>query len=109
MVWDMSFDTWHSDGTENDNDITPPALGAVCEGVWQQTGPLTYKLHHVGWAWDPTGTTLIGFFTLDEVNTLDKDGNVYTGDFTYQVFDMNGNPIGSPTTGTIAAARIIVP
>ncbi len=107
-VWDMSFDTWHSDGTENDNDMTPPALSAVCEGVWEQTGPQTYKLHHVGWAWDASGFGFLGYFILDEVNTFGSDGNSYTGFFTFQVYDLDGKPIGASTTGTIGATRITV-
>ncbi|MEO8053065.1 MAG: hypothetical protein ABI833_21875 [Acidobacteriota bacterium] len=47
-VWDEAFEQWHSDGTELavDNAV-PPLLGNVCVGVYKQTGPRTYKLHHV--------------------------------------------------------------
>ena len=108
-VWDMSFDTYHSDGTENDNDMAPPSTSSVCEGVWRMTGPRTIKLHHVGWVWDSSGTVLPGTFTLDEVNTLSSNGKGYSGSFLFQVLDLNGNPAGPPTMGTIAATRITVP
>ena len=108
-VWDMSFDTWHSDGTEYDNDWAPPSTSAVCEGVWVSTGPRTVKLHHVGWVWDASGTTLTGSFTLDEVNTLKSDGSTYTGTFTFQVHSLDGTPLGLPTQGEISAKRIKVP
>jgi hypothetical protein len=106
--WDMSFDTWHADGTENDNDITPPLMSAVCEGVWQLVGPWTAALHHVGWAWDVTGFNLIGPFVLVETNTLSVDRNHYNGTFSLQQYDMSGSLDGSPITGTIAATRITV-
>src|ERR1041385_339196 len=37
-VFDEGFDSWHSDGTETLNDISPPPTGNVCMGVWNQTG-----------------------------------------------------------------------
>jgi len=107
-VWDMSFDTYHADGTENDNDMSPPSLSSICEGVWEMIGPRTIKLHHVGWVWDPTGTILLGVFSLDEINTLSNDGNSYSGVFTFQNYDTDWNPIGPPTPGTTSAVRISV-
>ena len=108
IFFDASFDTWHADGTENDNDMAPPAASAVCEGVWEMAGPRTAKLHHVGWAWDITGSVLLGTFTLDEIDTLGNDGNTYTGTFTLQYYDPNGYPLGAPILGTISATRITV-
>jgi len=107
-TWDMSFDSWHADGTENDNDITPPLMSAMCEGVWELTAPRTAALRHVGWTWDQTGFNLIGPFQLLETNTLSADGNSYSGNFTLQQYDLDWNPVGQPTSGTISAARITV-
>jgi hypothetical protein len=107
-AWDMSFDSWHADGTENDNDITPPLMSAVCEGVWQLVAPRTASLRHVGWTWDQTGFNLIGPFQLLETNTLSADGNQYTGNFSLQQYDLDWNPVGPPTSGTISATRITV-
>ncbi len=54
VVFNESFDTWHSDGTEYDNAYLPPSGKSVCEGVWKQIGPRTVRLHHVGWTFPRT-------------------------------------------------------
>jgi len=54
-VTDMAFEVFHSDGTEMLNDITPPAEGNVCLGVWTQTGSTTFKLTHPSWTFDANG------------------------------------------------------
>ena len=87
-VWDMSFVTFHSDGTDYDNDMAPPATGDICEGVWKAMGRHTVKRHHVGWLWEST-TILQGTFTLDEMITLGANGNSYTGTFSFQPLDLN--------------------
>jgi len=108
-LWDMSFDTWHSDGTENENTLDSPLISAVCWGVWDTVGPRTVKLHHVGWNYDSTGTVLLGTFTLDQTDSLSQDGSSYTGTFTFQPYDLDGNPQGPPTTGQVSATRITLP
>ena len=108
-LWDISFDTWHADGTENENTLDSPLISAVCWGVWEQTGPRTSKLHHVGWNYDASGTVLLGTFTLDQTDTLSQDGLSYTGTFSFQTYDLKGNPQGPPTTGNVSATRITVP
>jgi len=105
-LFDMSFDTWHSDGTEFENAMDSPLVSAVCQGVWEMVGPKTASLHHVGWNYDTTGTLLLGTFTLDQTDTLSSDGNAYSGTFTFQTYDLNGNPVGAPVQGTVAAVRI---
>jgi hypothetical protein len=107
-LWDMSFETWHDDGTEFENAMDSPLISAVCQGVWMQAGPKTVKLHHLGWNYDSTGTTLLGTFTLDQTNTLGPDGATYTGIFTFQPYDLTGAPVGPPTQGTVAATRVTV-
>jgi len=71
-----ALDQWHSDGTEFENANLPPAEGNICLGVWKQTGPRTAKLHHIGLNFDANGNP-IGHFTLDETNTVSRDGNTY--------------------------------
>lgn len=105
-VWDMAFDTWHSDGTEFENAMDSPLISAVCQGAWEMAGPNTVKLHHVGWQYDPTGTVLLGTFTIDEMDTLTGTGYTYSGEFTFQLYDLNGNPSGAPTKGVVSAVRI---
>ena len=49
---DVAFDAWHDDGTEILNDYTNPIEGNVCLGVYEQTGPHSYKLKHPSWSFD---------------------------------------------------------
>jgi hypothetical protein len=103
-----TFDTWHADGTEFESAFLPPDSGNICVGVWKTERNGKVKLHHVGWMFKSGTTTASGSFTLDEINTVSRDGNCYTGSFTFQVYDMNGDPQGGPVTGTISATRITV-
>ena len=108
VVFNESFDTWHSDGTEYDNVYLPPSGGSVCEGVWKQIGPRTVRLHHVGWTFSPDGTTLTGTFTLDETSTVARNGKTYSGTFTFKTYDRDGSFTGTEFDGTVAATRITV-
>src|SRR5262249_31690758 len=42
QVVDAGFDQFHADGNEVLNDTPPPATGAVCLGVYAQTGKRTF-------------------------------------------------------------------
>jgi hypothetical protein len=107
-VFNETLDQWHSDGTEFENAFLAPAQGNICFGVWKPTGPRAVRLHHIGWTFDPTSTgTANGTFTLDESNTVSRDGKSYSGTFTFTPFDLNG-AAGPAVTGTIAATRITV-
>jgi hypothetical protein len=106
-VLDEGFDVWHADGSETFNDISIPASGAVCLGVWAQTGSLTYQLKHPTWLFDmETNTTLVAVGTFLEQVTLDPSGNSYTGTVTLSAQDLQGNPLFS-VSGTIVAERIV--
>ena len=106
-VFDEGFDVWHADGSETFNDITIPAAGDVCLGVWAQTGSLTYHLKHPTWLFDmETNTTLIGVGTFQEDITLDPSGNSYAGTIAFNVQDLQGNPLFN-FSGTIMAERIV--
>jgi hypothetical protein len=104
----VSLKEWHSDGTEFENIDHPAVVGNICFGVWKQVELRTVRLHHTGWTFDDNGNPT-GSFTIDETDTLAPNGMSYTGNFTFKVFDTNGDFIsGSETTGTIAASRITV-
>jgi len=109
-TFNESLDQWHSDGTEFENAWLPPDAGNICFGVWKEIGPGTVRLHHVGWTFTPGSTppTASGTFTIDETNTVSRDGKSYTGTFTFRMFDGNGVETGSAVTGTLAATRITV-
>jgi hypothetical protein len=105
QVIDSGFDAWHADGTETLNDTTPPAAGAVCLGIWSKVGPLTYQLKHPSWLFDDANVNLIGIAMTRETVVLDQGGNSYTGKFTVDAFDLNGNRL-SHFEGAIRALRI---
>lgn len=103
-----TFDTWHGDGTEFETANAAPALGSVCVGVWKQIGPQTVKLFHIGWNFNPDGSSA-GYFTLTETNTLSGDGGSYHGTFDFKVYDVNGKLVdGSEASGVMVARRISV-
>jgi hypothetical protein len=107
-TFNETLDQWHSDGTEFENAFLAPAVGNICFGVWKPTGSRSVKLHHIGWTFDGTGTTTAnGTFTLDEMNTVARDGKTYSGTFTFKTFSLEGVQ-GADVTGTIAATRITV-
>ena len=103
-----SFDQWHADG--NEFEAADIQLGAMCQGTWVKTGPGTVRLFHVGWNFDPTGVTLIGYFTEIQIETLSADGKTYDGTFDIQNFDVSGNHLqGQDLIGTVHATRLTVP
>ena len=103
QLFQESFETWHSDGTELDMANINPIEGNVCLGVWKQVGSELH-LHHVGWGFDNLGN-LIGPLTLDVRNTLGPRGNSFSGSFDFKQYDLDGNLL-SEVTGTTSATRI---
>lgn len=103
-LW-QSFQQFHADGLEMENaDITP--IGSnVCMGVWKKVGPDTVKIYHVAWTFDPATGAPTGSALLTETNTLNKDGNSFTGTFAIQFYDANGDKLVK-ITGTTTATRI---
>jgi hypothetical protein len=101
-----SFDQWHSDGTELENPNLAPATGPLCVGVWKQVGTRTFRLHHVGWNFDMNGNSL-GSFTLDETNSVSRNGQTYKGTFDLRFYDVNGTLVDE-VTGRQTATRITV-
>ena len=104
QVVDVAYDVWHSDGTEILNDYTNPIEGNVCLGVWEQTGPRSYKLKHPSWSFDNTGT-LQGTVMIREKVTVSPDGNSFTGSYTYDVYDISGKFVVE-YNGQVKATRI---
>jgi hypothetical protein len=89
---DLSFEVWHSDGTEILIDQSNPITDNVCIGTWQQTGSLVFKLTHPSLNFDMNGN-YIGTVMIREVVTLDRNGNKFSGTYTVDVFDVNGLPV----------------
>ncbi len=93
-IFNDTFDTWHSDGTEFESAFLAPASGDVCVGVWTQTGFRSVKLHHVGWLFDPSTptATAANTFTLDEEVTVAPNGKSYSGKYTFKIWNLDGTP-----------------
>ena len=104
-VIDQGYATWHSDGTEIMNSGRPPITGSFCMGVWKSTGRFTYKLNHFALSWDPTGTTFVGPGNIRENLTLDHGGDSYSGTFTIDQYDTNGNLLAH-VQGNVTGQRI---
>jgi len=114
-LWDVQFfgggqllfetyDMWHADGTEIEVDASNPILGNVCNGVYVQTGAITYRLTHPSWVFDANGN-LTNTVMIREVVTLDLNGQKYSGTFTVDYFDLNGKLV-EHDEGTLKATRV---
>ena len=102
----MGFDQFHADGTEILNDTAPPVTGNVCLGVYKLPATTSIKLKHPSWIFDPTNTFVIGKATILEQITVDRSNSFFTGTFTIQIRDLNGNPIAPDFSGQLRGDRI---
>ena len=102
---DSAYAQWHSDGTEIMNSGRPPITSSFCLGVWKKTGESTYKLNHFALSWDPSGTVFVGPTNIRENVTLNAQGNSFSGTFTIDQFDTNGNTLAH-IVGKINAQRV---
>ena len=111
-VVDNSLAVFHSDGTEIINSSRPAQDGNFCLGVWERTSKFKYRVNHIPWQGnDPTNAPGIGNpqggAQLLEKITLDSDGDSFTGTFSLQAYDTNGNPTVL-FTGTLKGKRITI-
>jgi hypothetical protein len=102
---DVGIQTWHADGTEITNSSHSPITGSFCMGVWERVAPLTYKLNHFGIPWNPSGQYQLGIDDIKLQVTLGSSGNTFTGSFSVDSEDMNGNPVAH-VEGSVSAIRI---
>jgi hypothetical protein len=105
-VVDMGFSQWHSDGTEILNSSRPPATSNFCLGVWEKTGPSTYKLNHFALSSDLNGN-MVGPGNIRENVTLGPQGTTYTGTFSIDQYDTSRNLLAH-IVGEVKATRITV-
>lgn len=105
-VIDSPLVQWHADGTEIMNSSRPPATGNICLGVWQKSGPSSFKLNHFALNFDSSGN-FIGPGQIREDITLDQKADQYEGSFTLDLFDPVGNLL-SHIAGRVTATRITV-
>ena len=105
-VVDMGFSQWHSDGTEILNSSRPPATSNFCLGVWEKTGPSTYKLNHFALSSDLNGN-MVGPANIRENVTLGPQGTTYSGTFSVDQYDTSGN-LFVHLVGEVKATRVTV-
>jgi hypothetical protein len=98
------YDTWHSDGTEEELGNLPPATGAVCMGLWTQQGKSAQLVTHVDWLYDGSGN-FVGTLNMTQANKVAKDGNSYSGPFDAKFYDPSGTMF-MEVTGTTTADRL---
>ncbi len=104
QVVDQGYESWHDDGTETLVDTAPPATDNVCIGTWSQTGSLTFRLKHPSWTFDMNGN-LTGTAIIRNVLNLDRSGDKYTGTFTVDIFDVDGQHVDH-FEGQVVGTRI---
>lgn len=111
--------TWHADGTELMNSGRAPTTGNHCMGVWEQTGPSTFKLNHFPLAWEfdantPStaqgtgGADYIGPANIRETVTVSRDGSSYEGYFTLVQYAADEKTVLADIAGVVNATRVTV-
>ena len=106
VVLDKGFSQWHSDGTEILNSSRAPVTQSFCLGVWKKVGTSRYKLNHFPISWDPN-SNLVGVANIREEVTLSPDGKSFTGTFTLDQYDQEGNKLAH-LIGVVSGTRITV-
>jgi hypothetical protein len=102
-----SFEQWHADG--NEFEAADLQIGSMCQGTWVTSDSGTVQLLHVGWNFDASGLTLIGYFTENQEIRLSADGKTYDGTFATVNFDLSGNHVPSlDQSGTVHSTRLTV-
>jgi hypothetical protein len=92
---------WHGDSEPSRTPATSSFLG-----VWEKTGPFTYKLNHFALSSDLNGN-MIAPANIREDVTLDVHGANYTGTFSIDQYDTSGNLLVH-IVGEVKATRITV-
>ena len=121
VMTDFGTVQWHDDGTEvMISGGRPPSTGDVCMGVWEQTGPFTFKLKHIALAWVSTDTPpsmngpgpspaqFLGPAVIQEVVTLAKSRDTYRGSFTVDQYNADASKVLVHISGTITGTRVTV-
>ena len=101
---DFGYQVWHDDGTEFMNSGgRSPVTQNFCLGVWQQTGPTSFRLNHFAISYDNTGVFNGRVNIREEVVVT---GNTYSGPFTIDFYDPKTDKIVNHVAGRIVGQRI---
>lgn len=115
VLVDFGTAAWHADGTEfQTSGSRNPGDGDVCQGVWSQVGPATFRLNHYALAW--TNGTYTGPVNIRARVTVTDNGMRYSGPFQTDVYlasETSGHEFDQTTklvtiTGTFTATRITI-
>jgi hypothetical protein len=99
------YETWNSDGTENEIANLPPATGPICVGVFTTHGKKIDLTTHVTWLYD-LNNDFVGTLNTTQENKVARDGNSYTGTFDAKFYDTSGT-LFNEVTGTTVADRLV--
>jgi hypothetical protein len=94
--------------------VRDPNTGAVCLGIWKQTGEHSYVLNHIGLSWNPPGNSQGlpvgpgGPAFIKQFLTLDRNGNSYSGTFTINQLLPDGKTTAVLIKGLIVATRVTI-
>jgi hypothetical protein len=97
-----AFIQWHSDGLEFESANLAP--GVLCQGTYKQARNGSYHDYHIAWTFDSTGT-VNGYWDEIMITTVSGDGKSYSGTYTRDFFDLNGNLLFEDD-GTMIATRL---
>jgi hypothetical protein len=104
---DFGYAQWHPDGTEFYNSGGfAPATQNYCLGVWVQTGINRYQVNHFALTYDMTGV-YTGIINILETVTVSVGGTKYSGTFTINAYDTNGNQVNH-LTGQVTGERVTI-
>jgi hypothetical protein len=113
---DFGTQQWHSDGTEFIiSGGRAPSSGDVCMGVWERTGPRTYRMKHVALAYlssDSTPAaspaTFLGPAVMHEEVALSASGKSFEGTFTIDQYAKDETTLIEHISGKVTATRLTI-
>ncbi|HEX4770535.1 MAG TPA: hypothetical protein VH351_06885 [Bryobacteraceae bacterium] len=109
LVMDVGFDQFHPDGTEISVDSPAPSFGNICNGVWERTGRRQYSEVHPAFNWDASSGKVVSIFIQRVEIRVSHDGKNFSGTFTWDSYDFNGNPLpDTHSEGSVTGERITV-
>src|SRR3569833_3691939 len=85
-----------------------PATENFCLGVWEQTGPFSYKLNHFALSYDAGTGALNARVNIREEVVVDQKGSAFSGPFTIDVLDPNSGALLQHVAGRIVGRRVTV-
>lgn len=119
-VVDFGTQQWHSDGTEFlISGGRAPSTGDVCMGVWEQSGPRTYRLKHIALAYVSSDTppplggpvvpaAFLGPAIIREVVTVNSSRDGFEGTFTLDQYAKDETTLLQHIAGKVVGTRVTV-